>query len=37
MGGTRELTGREVEGLDQLELRLKVKGIYNKWEIFEDP
>lgn len=37
MGGTRELTGREVEGLDQLEFRLKVKDIYNKRQIFEDP
>ena len=37
MGGTRELPGREVEGLDQFELRLKVKGVYNKWQIFEDP
>ena len=28
--GTEELKGRKVEGMDQLELRLKVKGIYNR-------
>lgn len=29
--GTEELTGSQVEEMDQLELRLKVKGIYIKY------